>query len=98
MRLIPLLLSLVLTSLSAAPAVGPALFSSEEVLEMKLEFPIADLIANARKDSEYLVKGAVSYLDPASGQQVLIKDVEVSTRGHTSLPRPRGRASTRRTG
>lgn len=63
----------------AAPDRAPALFSSYDVLKLTLEAPFDDLFARAKEDPEATVNGTVTIGDTT------IKDVAVSTRGHTSM-------------
>lgn len=58
---------------------SPALFSSTEVLKLTLEAPFDDLLAKIKQDSEASIKGTLKIGDS------VIKDVQVSIRGHTSM-------------
>jgi len=60
------------------------LFSSLEPFDARLEFPLADLKARTRANSDVSVTGTLSYRDPSSGEMRIIEGIAVSTRGHTS--------------
>jgi hypothetical protein len=71
--------------LSAAPPDSRGdLFSSYSPVEVTLHAPFEDLFAKAQQDAEYAVKGRLTYVDAATGDEVAIDGVEFSVRGQTS--------------
>jgi hypothetical protein len=92
-HLAPLLASLFLLGASASsvqpqPSPGGAIapvFSSFTILDVVLEAPLADLFSRGRKDEDYVVPGTLKVTDPAGGRTTTIENVQVGTRGHTSL-------------
>jgi hypothetical protein len=62
---------------------GAALFSSYDVMALRLEAPLNDLFSHAGREDDYSVLGTLGYT--AGGQERNIENVEVSLRGHTSL-------------
>jgi len=79
------LLAAELCASSVARAAGPpsSLFVSNELLEIKIAAPWADLLAKARTNAEYTVPGTLTYLDDA-GKEKTIEGLTVALRGHTS--------------
>lgn len=69
-------------SQSTAPK-GPALFSSYDLMNLRLEAPLNDLFAHAGREDDYSVLGTLGYT--AGGEERKIENVEISLRGHTSL-------------
>src|SRR4051812_31202440 len=65
------------------PAKLPALLDGDTVVELRLEAPLRQLFANPSEEDAF-VSGTVSYRDPQTGSDVVLKDVQVSVRGHTS--------------
>src|SRR5207245_7269026 len=74
------------SALSAAAAASnpssSALFSSYDVVPLKLEAPFNQLFDHARSDDSYSVTGSLSYTD--GGRQVTLEGIKISLRGHTS--------------
>lgn len=66
-----------------AQAKLPDLLDGDSVMELRLEAPLQQLFANPSEDDSS-VTGTVSYKDRQSGADVVLRDVEVSVRGHTS--------------
>src|SRR5262245_11924218 len=62
-----------------------SVFDDNSVLEFTIRAPFADLIARGRRQPDYVVNGALSYVDSRAGRRVDIDRVEVGVRGHTSL-------------
>ena len=84
-----LLAVVALTTLALQARAAPAeptssLFSSYEVLALKLAAPFNDLFAHARTptSAEYAVTGTLTYTD--GGREVTVDGVKVSVRGNTS--------------
>jgi hypothetical protein len=65
-----------------AAAAVPPLFSSYDVLPLRLEAPLNELFEHARTDDSYTVSGTLSYTD--GGRPTTIENVTVGMRGHTS--------------
>jgi len=90
--LIPALLSTLIlqAELSArgTDARGPklnSLLDATSTLSLTLEAPFRKLFANKNPDDERaFVPGTLTYKDPNTGADVVLHDVEVSVRGHTS--------------
>src|SRR5438067_1381955 len=59
-----------------------ALFSSYEVVSLRLEAPFNELFDRARTDDTYRVTGKLSFND--DGEPVTIDGVTLTLRGHTS--------------
>lgn len=85
----PLAVIATLTTLALQASAAPAeraspLFSSYEVIELKLEAPFNDLFEHARSraNAEYAVSGTLSYTD--GGREVTVDGVKVAVRGNTS--------------
>ena len=62
----------------------PDFFSSTDPIPLTLEAPLHQLFEQGSEDEKYSVPGTLSYKDPASGADVVIRDVKVAVRGHTS--------------
>src|SRR5207244_2432455 len=61
------------------------LFSSYEPLTVRLQAPFGDLFSTARDDNlDYSVAGIITYTDSVSGRDVIVDNVAVSLRGHSS--------------
>src|SRR6185436_4851506 len=58
------------------------LFSTYDVLPLKLEAPFNDLFARARTNDEYGVTGKLSYTH--DGREVVVEGVKLTLRGNTS--------------
>jgi len=69
---------------SSAAADGPALFSSYDLIELKLEAPLRELITKARENENYAVTGKLTVVDRSAERNPDAIDVKISTRGHTS--------------
>src|SRR5436190_1494775 len=70
----------------SAPSSAPktSLFSSYAPLDLQLKAPLNDLFTKSASNDAYAVTGTLSYRDPDSGQSVVVNDVRVTVRGHTS--------------
>jgi len=80
-------LLLTLLSLSAQPARPErldSLLSGDGVVALTLQAPLHQLFENGSKDETYAVPGSISYKDSSTGPDVVLQDVMVSVRGHTS--------------
>jgi hypothetical protein len=77
------LLTSAVSALQPERRVSPV-FSSYELLELTLAAPYPELFDRARANPEYSVIGTLSYLEPASGRTIVLEDVTIETRGHTS--------------
>src|SRR5918993_2305835 len=60
------------------------LLEAKEPVELTIEAPIQDLFATGSEDENISVPGTVTFRDPSSGAAVVLNDVAVSVRGHTS--------------
>ena len=60
------------------------MFSSYDMLELKLEAPFRELIAKAREDEHYTVAGKLTVGNASAERDAATLDVKLSTRGHTS--------------
>ena len=67
----------------APAAAHPDFFSSTEPIALKLDAPLRQLFEHG-EDEKYSVPGTLSFKDPASGADVVLRDVKVAVRGHTS--------------
>ena len=68
-------------------ATGPkldALLSGSDVISIKLEAPITELLEKGVEDEKFSVTGTLSYKDPKTGADVVLPGVAVSVRGNTS--------------
>jgi hypothetical protein len=69
----------------ATLAVGDRpLFSTQQPLEITLEAPLQQIFGKGAKDDKFTAKGVLSYRDSGRGSAVVIPEVAVSVRGHTS--------------
>lgn len=68
------------------PAAPPHidLLAGASTISLTLEAPLQQLFEKGSADEKYRVPGTLSYKDPSSGAGVILKDVQVSVRGHTS--------------
>jgi hypothetical protein len=85
--LLPLIAIALLTSstmLRAADPAPPGIFAGQDVVAVTLEAPFDELIAKSRTDEDFSVSGTLTYSDPRTGRETSLKDVKISTRGHTS--------------
>jgi hypothetical protein len=76
---------LALSSLAAAPAAAQSpdpLFSTYDILPLKIEAPFNDLFENARSNDAYSVTGKLSYTH--DGREVAVDGVKITLRGNTS--------------
>ena len=78
---------LALSALATSPTPAGAqssspLFSTYDVLPLKLEAPFNDLFARARTNDEYGVTGKLSYTH--DGREVVVEGVKLTLRGNTS--------------
>jgi hypothetical protein len=60
------------------------LLAGNDVISLRLEAPIDELLAKGIEDEKFSVTGTLSYKDPKSGANVVIPGVGVSVRGNTS--------------
>jgi hypothetical protein len=77
------LLLLAVSGRAAPPAETPDFLDSDTTATLTLEAPLKDLFARGLEDENVSVNATVTYKD-ASGKDVVIPDVKVSVRGHTS--------------
>src|SRR5918999_4811869 len=70
--------------LRAADPPAPDLFARHDVLAVTLEASFDELIATSRTDEDFSVAGTLTYTDPRTGREITLKNVKISTRGHTS--------------
>jgi len=61
-----------------------SLLDGNGVIELKLEAPVQQLFATGMENENVNVPGVLSFKDPKTGADVVLRDVEVSVRGHTS--------------
>src|SRR5215831_4014767 len=85
----PLLTIAVLLSTAAGPAPRASklnhLLDGSTTLSLTLEAPFQKLFAyKGEVDERAFVPGTLSYKEPATGAYVVLRDVAVSVRGHTS--------------
>jgi len=83
--LIAMVLALSALATSPTPAGAQSsspLFSTYDVLPLKLEAPFNDLFARARTNDEYGVTGKLSYTH--DGREVVVEGVKLTLRGNTS--------------
>jgi hypothetical protein len=66
------------------PAKLPSLLDGTTLVELKLEAPLQQLFERGSDDDTISVPGTVSFKDPKTGEDVVLHDVAVSVRGHTS--------------
>lgn len=67
------------------PAVKlPSLLDGDGAAALKLEAPLQQLFDKGSEDENVTVPGTLTFKDPHTGSDVVLKDVEVSVRGHTS--------------
>ena len=77
-------IGLLLGPLTAVPAAKPAaLFSSYDLLTLELKAPFGQLFESARDDDSVAVPATLSYQN-RDGREVVLPDVKLSLRGHTS--------------
>jgi hypothetical protein len=84
MKLLTPSIALLLFSRWLVPAPAGQLFTSAEPIELTLEAPLKELFDKGIDDDKFSVRGALSYRDAATGSDVVVRDVDVSVRGHTS--------------
>jgi hypothetical protein len=77
-------LSLTGDPISAEGPDHPEFFSSTAPMALTLDAPLKKLFEEGSEDEKYSVAGTLSYKDPDSGADVVLRDVKVSVRGHTS--------------
>jgi hypothetical protein len=85
----PLLASLLLLSSTALPAQQQpprldGLLAGKGPATLTLDAPLQELFAKGSEDESISVLGTVRFKDPGSGADVVLTDVTVSVRGHTS--------------
>lgn len=71
------------TLLAATPS-SDTLFDGTTPVELTLTAPLTQLFAKGVHDESYSVRGSLTYRDPSSGSPVVLQDIRVSVRGHTS--------------
>src|SRR5215831_18707178 len=72
---------------AAQPAQPPklaALLDGTRVVELKLEAPLKQLFDTGSESEDVSVPGTLTYKDPRTGADVVLREVAVSVRGHTS--------------
>jgi hypothetical protein len=69
---------------SSVAANGVTAFSSYDLIELKIEAPLRELIAKARENENYAVTGKLTVVDGSGARGSEAIDVKISTRGHTS--------------
>jgi hypothetical protein len=62
----------------------PSLLEGEGVATLRVQAPLQQLFETGSEDENVSVPGVVTFKDPQTGSDVVLKDVEVSVRGHTS--------------
>jgi hypothetical protein len=60
------------------------LLEGKDVVSLTVEAPLAELFEKGSEDEKFAVAGTLRYKDPRSGADVVVPDVAVSVRGHTS--------------
>ena len=60
-----------------------SLLDGDSVVELRVEAPLPQLFGNP-SEQDVSVPGVVSFKDPQTGADVVLRDVDVSVRGHTS--------------
>ena len=66
------------------PPTLASLLDGTTLVELKLEAPLQQLFERGSDDENVSVPGTLSYRDPKSGADVVLRDLAVSVRGHTS--------------
>jgi len=79
-RRLSLLLFLVFTHASSSVGANASVFESYDLLELKLEAPLRELIARAQQEENHPVTGKLTI----GARDSAAIDVKISTRGHTS--------------
>src|SRR3954469_18212898 len=62
----------------------PSLLEGNGVAALRIEAPLQQLFEKGSEDDAVTVPGTVSFTDAQTGADVVLRDVEVSVRGHTS--------------
>lgn len=75
---------LVATAVHSQNSTTTQLFAGDTPLQMRLEAPFQTLFARTGKSSAQQITGTLSYVDEASGRQVVIPGVTFTIRGNTS--------------
>jgi hypothetical protein len=81
------LLALLLSQSTSAPRhadLSADLLKGREPLVLTLTAPLEDLFTRGADDENISVPGTLSFKDPASGSDVVLPNIAVSVRGHTS--------------
>ena len=68
----------------APPAKLDSLLEGKGLVTLTIEAPLQQLFATGLEDENVTVPGTVKFKDPTSGADVVLTDVAVSVRGHTS--------------
>ncbi len=82
-RLAVVFLAALAFSAAGAPREPQGLFSSYDVISLRLTGPFNDLFQRARANPDYTVTGTLAY--GGSGREPTIDGVTIGVRGHTSL-------------
>src|SRR4051794_14125626 len=78
------LFAILFSGRAPAPADGPDLLDGNDTIALTLEAPLRQLFERGQHDEEFTVPGALTYKDPRTGQIIVLRDIEVSLRGHSS--------------
>jgi hypothetical protein len=78
-----LLLALFFAGRAVPPPDTPDFLSGDTTAALTLEAPVTELFQRGQADEQLQRPGTVTYKD-SSGKDVVIRDVQVSVRGHTS--------------
>jgi hypothetical protein len=61
-----------------------ALLDGKDLAALEVKAPLQQLFEKGSEDENVTVPGIVTFKDPQTGSEVVLRDVEVSVRGHTS--------------
>jgi hypothetical protein len=75
---------LAVIALTTVTVADRPLFSTDRTVELTLEAPLQEIFDKGASDDKFTAKGVLSYRDPERGSAVVIPEVAVSVRGHTS--------------
>jgi hypothetical protein len=79
-----MLTPLALIALTTVTVGDRPFFSTDRTVELTLEAPLQELFETGARDDKFKATGVLSYRDPERGSAVVIPEVAVSVRGHTS--------------
>jgi hypothetical protein len=79
-----LLLLLAFTHASSSVGANASVFSSYDLIELRLEAPLRELIAKAQQDENDAVTGTLTVVGKSAERDTGAIAIKVSTRGHTS--------------